>query len=173
VTTLLVNLEHHWRRQGIAHGPPVAPLQLDEFEMRYGVRLPTDLRAYFVTLNGSELGRNGPMDDQLISFWQLSDLRPLSEERPAAPIPDTKSYFVFADYSIGVHDYVIGLSADVRAPASIMVAYDDVVIEVATSFTVFLEQYLEGNSAVLFPDLPAEWHAREANRQSGPQGKAG
>ena len=155
VTTLLFALERHWRQLGFSYGPPVAPAQLDEFERRYGVRLPTDLRAYFTTLNGSELGKNGPMDSHLISFWHLSELCPLHEERPAAPIPDGKSYFVFADYSIGVHDYVIELAADARAPSSVMVAYDDVLIEVATSFTAFLERYLVGDGAVLFPDPAA------------------
>jgi hypothetical protein len=173
VKDLLAQLERHWSQQGHSHGPPVTLAQLDEFERRYGVKLPLDMRAYFTALNGSELGSDGPMDSQLISFWHLSEIRPLTDERPAALSPPGKSCFVFADYSIGVHDYVIGLAADARTPSSVMVAYDDVVIEVAASFTTFLQRYLEGDSAVLFPDLPPGWNVRQEQRESGLQGEAG
>jgi hypothetical protein len=167
VTDLLANLKDHWRQQGISHGPPVSRAQILEFEARYGVSLPADLRAYLTALNGSELGRNGPMDDQLISFWHLSEIRPLSEEHPESAIPHGRSYFVFADYSIDVHAYVIRLSPDPRAPAPVMVALDELLIEVAPSFSAFIERYRAGDSAVLFPDLPAEWFVRHGPRRAG------
>jgi hypothetical protein len=154
VRDLLANVERHWEKQRISHGPPASPSQLDEFETRYGVNLPDDLRAYFDTLNGSELGSNGPMDDHLLSFWHLSEIRSLAEERSADTPPSHRSSFVFADHSIGVHAYAVRLSPDARAPAPVSVIYDELQIEVSPSFRTFLERYLAGDIAVLFPDLP-------------------
>jgi hypothetical protein len=149
----------------ISHGPPASQSELVAFETRYSVSLPQDLRAYFTTLNGSESGRNGPMDDQLLSFWHLSEIRSLVEHCPGVPIPHAESYFVFADYSIDVHEYVVRLSLDTRLPTPVMVVVDEFLVEVAHSFGAFLQSYLAGDNVVLFPDLPSEWYARNGRRQ--------
>lgn len=145
-------VKKHLRLQGIARGPIVTAEQVVVFEKRYGVQLPGDVREYFEEFNGSELGSGGPMDDQLLAFWHLSEVRPLSEELPDSSIPQADRYFVFADHSIWVHAYAIRLSSDPSESTPVVVVYDAAVGEVAPSMSAFFERYLAGDQTTLYPD---------------------
>ena len=158
MTSVLDALIGHMKRQDIARGPTVTAREIAAFESRHDVRLPEDVRAYFIHLNGCEFGHDGPWDDQLLSFWHLSQLRPLSVEFPQHSIRDGERFFAFADYSIDVHCYAIRLSADNSDSTPVAVLYDEFLVTVAPSLTAFFERYLVGDQEVLFPDPPAEWH---------------
>ena len=164
MTDLLTHVERHWKAQGRAHGPPATSLDIAAFEARYDVRLPVDLRQYFLALNGSELGRNGPMDELLLSFWHLSEIRPLSEEAPELRVRDGEHWFVIADHSTHVHAYVVRLSSDLGAQMPMAVLYNDVIIHVAPSFGAFLTGYVRGDLEMLFPDPTPEWTAKYRDR---------
>ena len=90
------------------------------------------------------------MDQDLIRFWPLDEVRPLSEEWPENPAPrDAASLFVLADWSIAGWFYVARLSdAETMAPIYII---DGGLTRVADSFEAFLERYLARDPAVLSP----------------------
>src|SRR5262245_38744480 len=111
IKRLLGEVERRWTSCNVRHGVPASAEQIAEFEARYGVRLPADACAYFRTLNGAEHGRGGPWDDELISFWNLDDVRPLREECSESLGVDADSWFVFADWSIECHYFVTHLSS--------------------------------------------------------------
>lgn len=156
-------IERRWREAGHGRGPPVSDAGVAAFEARYGVRLPEVVRAYFSMLNGSEDGQNGPMDDHLLAFWHLTEVRPVADEYPgrfAAATP----YFVFADYSISVHAYAVRLSSDAGQAAPVAVIYDEFLLEVAPSFPAFLHGYVADDLEMLFPDPPAAWTEKYCHR---------
>ena len=166
MTDLLARISEHWATRGIAHGSPISSADVATFEERYAVRLPADLRSYVFELNGSEQGSNGPMDDQLLTFWHLAEMRPLNEAEPTVNNHDAARWFVIADHSISVHEYVVALSADPAAPSPVAVVYDDFLVEVAPSFSAFLEGYLANDQLMLFPDVPTGWMAKYGDRLS-------
>ena len=160
---LLAAVAQRWRDQRVEPGPPASIKDVAEFEARYQVSLPVDMRAYFMTLNGSADGSNGPMDDLLIAFWHLSEVRPLSDEFPAK-LPDSHDYFGFADHSIFVHVYAVRITRDEHNPGPVFVLYDDVLVPIARSFRTFLEGYVTNDQEMLFPDPSPEWVAKYRDR---------
>ena len=129
------------------NGAPEA--EIAAFEQRYGVRLPADLRAYFAHANGVVGGRDGAWDDELIGLWQLADVRPLSEEIEDCQTPGADQYFVFADWSIWAHGYVVHLSrAGTEAP--VFIAFNPQLERIAESFDEFLRGYVRRDYRLLF-----------------------
>ncbi|HEX8905448.1 MAG TPA: TonB family protein [Longimicrobiaceae bacterium] len=154
MTELLDAVRRRWTAEGVAPATPASAGDVAAFETRYGVRLPGDVRAYLLALNGAEDGKLGAMDDRFLSFWNLAELRPLPEEAPGfANFPGAASCFAFADHLAWSHAYALRLSGDENASAPVSVLYGPgAVIETAPSFRAFLEAYLAGDETVLFPD---------------------
>ena len=146
-------LKAYWAAQQISSGDGAPAAELASFEARYRVRLPPALRAYFAEVNGIRrtVAFQAEMDQDLIRFWPLDEVRPLSVECPENPAPqDADSLFVFADWSIAGWFYVVRLSkAEILAPTYIV--DDERLNPVAGSFGEFLERYLARDPAVLFP----------------------
>ena len=113
------------------------------FEQRYNVRLPPDLRQYFLTLNGGILGHEGSADNELISFWRLDQVEPLARV-------SERELFAFGDWSIDAHVYAIQLSVDATAPTPIYIDGGWQLIPVASTFAEFVRGYLAGNEHVLY-----------------------
>ena len=92
----------------------------------------------------------GEMDQDLIRFWPLDEVRPLFDEWPENPAPrEAALLFVFADWNIDAWPYVARLSdAETIAPVYIV---DGGLTRVADSFEAFLERYLARDPAVLSP----------------------
>ena len=122
--------------------------ELAAFEARYDIRLPEDLRKYFAAVNGFDGSEHWMTDEEVITFLGLEEMKPLREYWSTEVI-DSDSYFVFADYSLAAHVYAIRLDGSGRN--EVVVVYDRTV-EVASSFSEFIEGYLENNVAVLFPE---------------------
>ncbi|MBI1851930.1 MAG: SMI1/KNR4 family protein [Planctomycetes bacterium] len=147
---LLAGVEQRWIEQRLAHGPPASPEDISAFEARYRVRLPADLRAYFMTLNGSHDASAGPCDEDLISFWHLAELRPFDEPGAGPPLPPSDSLFVFADWSINALLWAVQLSGDSNSSLPVFLVGGESPVEVAPSFAAFLEGYLTRNMSMLF-----------------------
>jgi hypothetical protein len=135
--------------QGLTPGGGASEAEIAAFERRYDVLLPADARAYFAQVNGVVGGRDGAWDDEMIALWQLRDVRPLSEEVEHCPTPEAEQYFVFADWSIWAHGYVIRLSAS-SMEAPVYIAYHPQLERVTVSFDEFLRGYLRRDHRVLF-----------------------
>jgi len=147
-------LKTFWRRQSVKLAPGATEEQFCAFEAEYKVRLPEDLRKYLGTVNGFDGSEHWMTDDQSITFFGLQEIKPLREYW-SAKVVDADGYFVFADYSLSAHVYAIRLGDGSVDPNCVVVVYDSKLVEVASSFAGFVEDYLE-NIAVLFPPLPAE-----------------
>jgi hypothetical protein len=144
---LIEKLRQEWLRQRLVVGSGVSEQALTQFESNHHVVLPADFRQYLSALNG--LPDTGS-DDNFIFFWPLERINSLAEGYPNSAEPDTDRYFIFADWSISCHEYVIRLSNDANAATPVFVTYSPVQ-QIASSFSEFIERYLNDDQGVLFP----------------------
>lgn len=86
----------------VASGASLAELR--SFEARFKVQCPSDFETYLLTLGGMP---EGEWDEHLIRFWPPGEIRALEDETGISTYSD---YFIFADFSISVHEYGIRLS---------------------------------------------------------------
>lgn len=146
---LIDDLITYWKSLSGNLNSGASEAELSEFESRYGVRLPPDLRQLFRTVNGCD--SVGDEDLCLIEFHSLNDFLPIgspSEVPHAAP----SGYFSFADFCIFAHEYAVQLHPDTRTENSVAVFYDSEPTVVARSFSDFVTAYLAKDDAVLFPE---------------------
>jgi hypothetical protein len=116
---------------------------LERFERENGLVLPADLRAFLMAVDGMEEEEVDP--DTQIRFWSLSEIRSAAEELGDAvddPEP-LKDFFVFADYSLWAHAYAIRLRTVAHETNPVVIVGGDALVQVATSFSHFLERYSE------------------------------
>jgi SMI1/KNR4 family protein SUKH-1 len=136
-------LKNRWLSQGLEVNPGVSEEKLSQFESRYHVSLPADLRDYFLTVDGMA---EGISDDALISFWSLNKVKPIPEEAPAyaarSYIEEAESLFVFADYSIWAHAYAIRLSSSSGNANPVIVIGGEKPVKVFDSFSDLVSSYL-------------------------------
>lgn len=155
IDELLTAVRLRWEEEGIAPGPPATPAELEAFEARHGVRLPDDVREWFLTLNGVEHGKNGPMDSLYVTFWHLSQVRPVPDELPERRFPGADRHLVFADFLLWSDAYALRLPDLPGAPTPVVVlGMSDPPLQVASSLTEFLRAWLEGDANVLSPEVP-------------------
>jgi hypothetical protein len=133
-------LRAHWLERDIIPPGGVSQGRLREFESRYGVRLPPDLRDYYLTVDG--MGTRNRMDEDLFTFWPLDDVAPASSELGDDVMDDASSFFVFADYSICVSCFAIRLSSSGTDEPVVSIWSDIKQYVAATSFADFVERYL-------------------------------
>lgn len=138
-------LKTKWQSLGLSIRPGATEAALAEFERRYGVRLPSDMRIYLGTVDGMD----GQMDDSLNSFWELARIRPIPEELPEPHyegyrnVPGASSYFCFCDHSISALVWAIRLgNAPTDKNPVVVVTHDEHPV-VARSFTEFSEKSLD------------------------------
>ncbi len=138
-------VKKHWVRQGIKLCRGASSEEIATFESKYNVRLPEDMRECFSMVNGFE---NGECDDEFITFFSLEGIERLNASAwGISALAD--SYFVFADWSISAHVYAIHLSKHIVSNP-VVVTYSKLV-KVADSFGEFMQGYVEGSYAVLYP----------------------
>ena len=148
--TLWEHLVELWGGDGITIRPPARPEALRAFESRYGVAIPEDLRAYFLTVDGME----DELDSGTNRFWPLAMVK-LVEEELSDLHPDRFAYpgcFVFIDHCIWCLAWAVRLGKDqaaVSGPVFQVTASKVPGRQVAPSFTVFVEMYLANQYSVL------------------------
>ena len=139
-----------WRDAGLIIRPPAPPEAILTFESKYGVVLPADMRAYFLTVDGME----DELDPGFNRFWPLGMVKPAEKElserheaRLAYP-----GCFVFIDHMIWSHAWAVRLGecqATVSGPVY-QVRPDEISKrQVAPSFTAFVEMYLADQFSIL------------------------
>lgn len=126
--------------QDLKTNPGVSSEELAAFESKYQVSMPSDLREYFLTVNGMP---EGTMDDALIRFWALNEVKPISEGAPDySDIQDAQSLFLFADYCIWSHAYAIRLSCNKETSNAVFVVGDEKPVQISESFSQLVREYL-------------------------------
>jgi hypothetical protein len=156
---LFALIQDRWETLGTEPRIGVSATEFDSFERRHSVRLPTSVRSFYEFVNGMEEGQT---DDELISFWSLarldtvpallSDFRGIPDYGAISDkLPESPSYFVFADYSIWCHIYAMRLTDDPGQPADVVWISGDLWYPLSSSFEAFLRSYAELPLNVLFP----------------------
>jgi hypothetical protein len=150
MTTIVDTLREYWVRRGLTPAPGVDAAELAAFEARYRLELPADVRAYFLAINGVAGGRDGAWDADMIAFWPLADVQPLSDLVPESPVPSAARYVVFADWSIDAYFYAVRLPARPDESAPVCIVADTHVEPVAASFREFFTRYIAGDDVVRY-----------------------
>lgn len=141
------SLKQFWSRQNIRLQCGASETELCEFEEKYNVALSDDLKDYFSTVDGFV---DWGCDENVITFLPLSEVLP-SSQTWALEVLDADSYFVFADYSISCHVYIIRLRNDLSLSNPVFIVYDGKPEQIAGSFSEFVQGYLANDYGVLFP----------------------
>lgn len=126
-----------WKHQGIAR-PGAGRADIDNVERLHGVRLPSELASLFLLADGM---REDEMDDHMIHFWPISELKPVYEEVPEEYRSVHEGFFLFADYSLWTHGYAIKIDSSANA-GMIAIVGKEQPVAVATSFSIFIDNYL-------------------------------
>jgi hypothetical protein len=138
-----------WTAHGIACPPGASVEEVADFEARYSVRMPADLRRYFLAVNG--MGPKPIVDDDFFAFWQLSDVKTVAEECPehGEQSPEAAHYFLIADHSIFLPAFAIRLAGNSSRYNPVALVYthldskDREIRDAFRSFTEFVEYYLQ------------------------------
>ena len=141
------SLKQFWLRQNIKLRRGASETELREFEQKYSILLPDDLKDYFSMVDGFD---DWGCDENVITFLPLAEVLP-SSKTWALEVPDADSYFAFADYSIKCHLYMICLRNDLSLGNPVFIAYDRNPEQIAGSFSEFVQGYLADDYKVLFP----------------------
>jgi hypothetical protein len=139
-----------WTETGVVVRPGVSALVLDQWEERHGVRLGSELRAYFGTMDGMD---EATMDLEAFTFWPLHKLVNLGREFADVPrgLAHPETYYVFAEWLIDSHHYAIQLSPAHGASGKVVCAMGHLHYEIASSFDEFLRAYLADPESVAHP----------------------
>ena len=137
------SLKRHWTLHRVEINAGVSEEELNAFEVKHRVVLPHDMRSYFSCVNGMPLD---VVDEALIRFWTLNEMKPLTEGAPAYSDPRyiqrPKSIFLFADYSIWAHAYAIRLESIPLQANEVCIIGGDRPSTIAHSFSELVDRYL-------------------------------
>jgi hypothetical protein len=150
LTNLWQRLVELWRGDGLIIRPPAQPNAIQTFESKYGVVLPSDMRAYFLTVDGME----DELDPGTNRFWPLAMVKPVEEElseghKDRLAYPDC---YVFIDHCIWCFAWAVRLDkepAGVSGPVFQVTASEVHGQQIAPSFTAFVEMYLADQYSIL------------------------
>ena len=144
------SLKQFWSRHRIRLRRGASEVELREFEDKYNVLLPDDLKDYFATVDGFDGSVSWMTDENAITFLPLAEVLP-SSKTWALETPDADSYFMFADFSLLCHVYMIRLRNDLSLGNPVFIARDVKPKQIAGSFSEFVQGYLADDYSVLFP----------------------
>ena len=138
-------LKEKWVSEKLKLNTGVTDIALQLFEENYKVKIPVDLRKFYLLANGMEMNET---DADLIRFWSIEELKPISEAASAYfdhdYLQSVETYFLFADYSIWSHTYAISLTSSLSSENTICVIGANQPIFLANSFSEFINKYLDG-----------------------------
>jgi hypothetical protein len=139
-------LTKSWRQYVL--GTPATTEQIAEFEKKYTVRLPDDIREFFLKINGVyEFSGIEALKDWC-RFPEYEFYGPGWEKYLPKP---PEAYYLIGHYDIGVWHWLIELNPDPLKPTPVTVVYDYSGI-VAESFSDFLRKWrLDEPEKLCFP----------------------
>jgi hypothetical protein len=143
-------LKNYWLAQNIRIGKGISKEEIYKFENKYNISIPKDFKYYLTYINGMDCSESWETDRDLITFWPINKIKPLSEEAPECAISNRRLYYVFADYSINAMLYLIQLSREPEVPTPIFVLGNNL-IKVADNFHEFIVRYIKNDQIILFP----------------------
>jgi hypothetical protein len=144
ITEQLIN---HWHANKIVVVGGNTEADIEDFESRYKVILPSDMRDYFLHVDGMSQYFPNSQDKQGFSFWSLHNVKTVLEETSklvglSYDSFEIGSLFIFADYLDWSWAYAIRLSANGLAETPVFLIGKEIPIKVADSFSEFVHLYL-------------------------------
>jgi hypothetical protein len=130
--------------------PGISSEDLDRFEQAHGVKLAPDTREFLQTVNGFE---EGEWDEEMVAWYPLSKWECVAGGPDTSEsLTDTASYFLFANYFIDSLLYLVRVSSNPDEGNAVFgwTGGDPPFHPIASSFTAFLEAYLQDSSVMLF-----------------------
>ncbi len=104
VSELVPQIVAIMQSEGVPVRDPATEDALGDFERRWGVSLPQDMREFYATIDGT--GKDSTLTDDLFCIWPLSmimpipDLLPESHYKDYRNIADGLRFLCFSDYMI-------------------------------------------------------------------------
>jgi hypothetical protein len=146
-------LKARWVADGLTLRPGASSEALDAFEATYGVSLPSLLRDYFASVDGT----GDDSDGVFMRFWTLAEFMPIEEYHSCGPgeAVGFENWFYFADFMISSHNFAVRLTSDPTDGGPVMFA-DGGLYPLAPSFSAFLERYLTDRESLRYYLPPAE-----------------
>lgn len=141
--SVIQRLKQHFIDDGVEINSPATDEQLIQFQNKYSVELPEDLKEYFLTFNGTGQGNFG---DSGYAFFSLEELEPMCEVSNLNEEEKIiySNCFAFSDYMIWCWGYVIKLGRVAEGNDVLSIYLDKPSsLKVANSFSEFVSIYLE------------------------------
>lgn len=154
----LERLAEYWRSVGLDANPGASAEEIAAFELRCGVSLPATISQFYRRFSGTD-----GWDENLIAFWPIHEIGSVPEKLSDCrgipdyggiekSLPDSQSYFVFADHSIWCHVYAVRLSSDPCAPTPVMwIGNGTTWDQLTDGFEEFIDLYIACPDSILFP----------------------
>lgn len=137
---LPARVREYWLAQEVRIRPGASIEELDAFERRNGVRLPTDVRMVLRAVNGFE---EGEWDEEMVEWYPISRWEPMTAPTHVTEtFPDAASYYLFADYCLNGILYAIRLVPGPDEQGIVVGWTDGDPWQLASSFSELLEAYL-------------------------------
>jgi SMI1 / KNR4 family (SUKH-1) len=137
---IISRLLTHWADAGAQPAGGVTEEEIEAFQRTHNIRMPNDLRSYFLKVNGMKPDWHCDQDGNGFTFWPLARLHCLGPVAYPGPgeSTDCPTFFVFADYLASCWDYAIGLWSREREGNAILLINSPNKI-VANSFSEFVD----------------------------------
>jgi hypothetical protein len=143
------SLKRHWSSHNVEINAGVSEAAIRSIEAKYRVVFPDDFRDYFLSVNGMP---RDVVDDAMIRFWMLDEIEPLPKGAPeysdSTYIQNPESLFLFADYSIWAHAYVIRMTKTPTEWNEVFLIGRDSPVLLCKSFSEFVDNYLTNKDLV-------------------------
>ena len=146
---ILDELTSFWRKHGIATAAKQATVaEVEAWERRYSVILPTDLREYVLRVNGILGGETLEFDHEGLSFLPLSAMCPEGEWTEFEP--QQQGMFVFADFLAKCHWWCVALDGQPHEQTRIFIGGGLPIQNrlVTSSLAEFFELYMNDHIAI-------------------------
>lgn len=115
--------------------PPADPVAIADLEVRFGLKLPADVRAFYSRADGTDM-----MDANhgLITLWPLDRWKCLDQEAPQYAMAVPGDAIVFADYSLWCLAYAARFE-HASQRMTVHIIGTGAGVPIAETFTEFLE----------------------------------
>jgi hypothetical protein len=142
---VLDQLVEYWQRRHVAPAAVIASSEdIVQWEEKFGVKLPLDLREYVTRVNGTFAGEELEFGEDMMSFLPLSAMVP---EPQWSKYHHEPGLFVIVDYLISSHWWCVRLTPDVEEHTQVFVRGTRLKL-VASSLEEFLLAYMSDSRTI-------------------------
>jgi hypothetical protein len=126
-------------------GEPATEQEIADFEIKYGIKFPADVREFLLKINGLSIHGGFIAIDPLNEWGLVNEDRYFFAKKFEEMLSGAvDQYFHFGNYDISVWDWFIKLNADPIAETPVVVIYQEIT-KIAENFTDFLQKYCISN----------------------------